>query len=101
MPVARKTVAAKAAVNKAYIFFNCDGEKSLASKNIAYNNAVYGDAKTSRKILWKRIQEEMVNSRIIISEENIDLVQKAILEGDPKDANNYMQFGDIMEVVRY
>jgi len=96
MPIAKKAVA-----SKAYIFFNCDGEKSLASKNIAYNHAVYGAAKTSRNALWKKIQEEIANHRVIIDECNLELVKKIILEGNPKDASQYMQFGDIMEFDKF
>ena len=96
MPITKKPAA-----SKAYIFFNCDGEKSLASKNIAYNKAVYGTAKTSRNSLWKKIQEEMTNHRIIIDECNLELVKKIILEENPKDASQYMQFGDIMELDKF
>lgn len=98
MPVAKKPAMSKSASNKAYIFFNCDGEKSLASKNITYNNVVYGAAKTSRNALWKKIQEEVENHRIVIDEGNLELVKKTILEDNPKDASQYMQFGDIMEI---
>lgn len=101
MFISKKSIAAKSASNKAYIFFNCDGEKTLASKNIAYNNAVYGSAQTSRKALWKKIQSEIASSRVIVSSENMELVQKAILEGNPVDASKYMQFGDIMEVDKF
>ena len=87
------------AKNKAYIFFNCDGEKSPASKNIAYNNAIYGDAKTSRKLLWKKIQAELEAARIVVSD--IDAAQTAVLEGNPVDASKYIQFGDIVEFERY
>ncbi|MBP3722046.1 MAG: hypothetical protein J6I62_02165 [Selenomonadaceae bacterium] len=99
MPAAKKSATAKSA-NKAYIFFNCDGEKSLASKNIAYNNVVYGNAQTSRKALWKKITEEMAASKVIIAEENVALAQKEILDGDPVEAAKYMQFGDIVEFER-
>ena len=32
---------------KAFIFFNCDADKSEASMNIFYNHAVYKDTKSS------------------------------------------------------
>lgn len=99
--IMRKPAAPKSASNKAYIFFNCDGEKSLASKNITYNRAVYGAAKTSRNALWKKIQKEIETHRIIIDECNLELVKKIILEGNPKDASQYMQFGDIMELDKF
>lgn len=99
MPAAKKSATAKTA-NKAYIFFNCDGEKSLASKNIAYNNVVYGNAQLSRKALWKKIAEEMEASRVIIAEDKVALAQKEVLEGNPAEAAKYMQFGDIVEFER-
>jgi len=101
MPISKKTAVSKSPSNKAYIFFNCDGEKSLASKNIAYNRVVYGAAKTSRNALWKKIQEEIANHRVIIDEGNLDLIKKIILEDNPKDASQYMQFGDIMELDKF
>ena len=106
MPVAKKDAiskptASKTAVSKAYIFFNCDGEKSLASKNIFYNNAVYGSAIASRKALWKKIQEEIAQKRIVVSDDKLEEVQTAILKGNPADAGKYLQFGDIMEIDRY
>ena len=56
---------------KAFIFFNCDANKSEASMNIFYNNAVYKDTKTSRKNLWKRVKEEYGAERIQIAAENL------------------------------
>lgn len=100
MATVKKSTTAKNTTNKAYIFFNCDGEKSLASKNITYNNVVYGNAQTSRKALWKKIQEEVAASRVIINENDITTVQNEILEGNPVNAAKYIQFGDIVEFER-
>ena len=84
-----------AKINKAFVFFNCDAEKSEASMNIFYNRAVYKDTKTSRKNLWKKIREEYGAERIQIASENLPVVEKAILEGDPVEAGNFIQFGAI------
>ena len=87
--------------NKAFIFFNCDAEKSEASMNIFYNRTVYKDTKTSRKNLWKKIQEEYGAERIQIAAENLPVVKSAILEGDPVEAGNFIQFGAICAVDCY
>ncbi|MBR3624477.1 MAG: hypothetical protein IKN43_14145 [Selenomonadaceae bacterium] len=85
----------------AYIFFNCDGEKSLASKNIFYNKAVYGRTQLGRKALWKKIQDEMEAKRVVIAEDKVEEARDAVLKGDPMDAAKLMQFGDILEIDRY
>ena len=81
--------------SKVFVFFNCDADKSEASMNIFYNRTVYKDTKTSRKNLWKKIREEHGAERIQIAAENLPAVEKAILEGDPVEAGNFMQFGAI------
>lgn len=86
---------------KAFIFFNCDANKSEASMNIFYNNAVYKDTKTSRKNLWKRVKEEYGAERIQIAAENLKNVELAIIEGDPVEASNFIQFGAIRAVECY
>ena len=87
--------------NKAFIFFNCDADKSEASMNIFYNHAVYKDTKTSRKNLLKKINEEYGAERIQIASENRSAVEQAILEGDPVEASQYIQFGAICAVDCY
>ena len=80
---------------KAFIFFNCDADKSEASMNIFYNRAVYKDTKTSRKNLWKKVWEEYGAERIYIATDNFRAVELAITEGNPEDASKFIQFGAI------
>ena len=87
--------------SKVFVFFNCDADKSEASMNIFYNRTVYKDTKTSRKNLWKKIREEYGAERIQIAAENLPAVESAILEGDPVEAGNFMQFGAICAVDCY
>ena len=84
-----------AKAGKAFIFFNCDADKSEASMNVFYNRAVYKDTKTSRKNLWKKVKEEYGAERIQIAAENLQAVELAITEGDPVEASNFIQFGAI------
>ena len=86
---------------KAFIFFNCDADKSEASMNIFYNHAVYKDTKTSRKNLWKKIKEEYGAERIQIASDNLKAVELAITEGDPVTASDLIQFGAIRVVDCY
>ena len=78
-----------------FVFFNCDGNKSEGSMNIFYNHAVYKDTKTSRKALLKKIKEEAIEKRIQISQENFQNIENLIMEGDPTEASQYIQFGAI------
>jgi len=84
-----------AKVAKVFVFFNCDENKSEPSMNIFYNRAVYKDNKTSRKNLFKKVKEETDLNRVKVSEENFTTVESLIMEGDPTEASNYMQFGAI------
>ena len=84
-----------AKAGKAFIFFNCDADKSEASMNVFYNRVVYKDTKTSRKNLWKKVKEEYGAERIHIAAENLQAVELAITEGDPVEASNFIQFGAI------
>ena len=86
---------------KVFIFFNCDANKSEASMNIFYNRAVYKDTKTSRKNLWKKVKEEYGAERIQIATDNLKPVELAIIEGDPVEASNLIQFGAIRAIDCY
>ena len=84
-----------AKATKAFVFFNCDENKSESSMNIFYNHAVYKDGKTSRKALFKKIKEELELKRIQISENDLPEVENLITEGDPVEAGNLIRFGAI------
>jgi len=99
MTTVKKPAAAKKA--EAYIFFNCDGEKSPSSKNVSYNNAVYRDMKGSRKALLEKVQAEIEAGNVHVEEGNLAAVKVAILEGNPAEASKYLQFGDIVAVECY
>lgn len=93
-PAAKKTA-------QAFLFFNCDGEKSEKSKNVFYNHEVFRDMGVGRKALWAKIQEELAAGHIQIAEENKAAAQEAVLSGNPVDAGQYIQFGDIFAVERH
>ena len=81
--------------NVAYIFFNCDAEKSHDSMNIFYNHEIYRDTQASRKALWQKVKGEQDASRIEIAEDDLTSVRTAILENDPAEASRYIRFGAI------
>ena len=84
-----------ASTKKAFIFFNCDANKSEQSMNIFYNRTIYKDVLASRKLLWSKVQRERKDNRIQIAAENLDEVKRLIIEDDPTKASDYMQFGAI------
>ena len=47
----------------AFIFFNCDEEKSQKSMNVFYNKEIFRDLKVSRKALFAKIEEELASPR--------------------------------------
>ena len=84
---------------RAFVFFNCDANKSEQSMNIFYNHIVYKDTQASRKLLWSKIQNERKENRIQISDDNLAEVKRLILEDDePTKASDFMQFGAIKEI---
>ncbi len=83
---------------KAFIFFNCDENKSEQSMNIFYNRVVYRDLTTARKLLWKKIRDELDNERIFIDEKDMKSVREMILTGEPTDASELIRFGAIKTV---
>ena len=83
---------------QAFIFFNCDADKSEKSMNIFYNHTVYKDTLASRKLLWSKVQNERKENRIQISEENLAEVKHLIIEDDPTKASDYIMFGTIKQV---
>lgn len=85
------------AKSKAFVFFNCDEYKSEGSMNIFYNRAIYKDGKTSRKALLKKVKTEAIEKRIQISNDNMKTIENLIMEGDPTEASNYIQYGAIKE----
>ncbi len=102
-PAAKKTGAAKKSPtrrtsNVAYIFFNCDAEKSRESMNIFYNHEIYRDTQASRKALWQKIKAEQDAERIQIAEDDLTSVRAAILDSDPAEASRYIRFGAIETV---
>ena len=79
----------------AYIFFNCDGEKSEQSMNVFYNNTIYNQTGKGRKALLAKIQDEVAAGRVQVSDE--DAVKAAVLKGEPTAANEFLTFGNIAE----
>ena len=80
---------------RAFIFFNCDADKSEQSMNIFYNHIVYKDTQASRKLLWSKLQNERKENRIQISDDNLAEVKRLVMEDDPVQAINYIMFGGI------
>ncbi len=82
----------------AYLFFNCDEEKSKESMNIFYNKTVYQDTKKARKALWEKIEEERTAGRVHIADEALEGARTAVLEGNPVDAAGSIEYGTILSL---
>ena len=83
----------------AYVFFNCDDGKNQTSMNIRYNHEIFADKATSRKKLLEKVTEEVKAGRVNLADK--ELVAEAILNGDPRDASRYMQYGTIERVIMH
>ena len=84
---------------KAFVFFNCDGDKTQASKNIFYNNEIYRDVNSARKDLWDRIKDEVEKGTINVIDDEFTKVRHEILYGSPVEAGKYLQFASIDEMI--
>lgn len=82
-------------VKHAYVFFNCDEEKTQKTMNIFYNQTIYQATKKARKELLAKVEEEAAAGRINVAADKMDAVSKAILDGEPTDASQYIQYGAI------
>lgn len=78
-----------------WMFLNCDEWVSTKSMNPVYNAVVYRK-RAGRRALWRKIKAELKNEIIIIEDRDMPKVRKAILEGDPLEANEYMTYGFIL-----
>lgn len=93
-----KTTTKKAASKKyVYIFFNCNDNKDAHSMNARYNNEVFADTASGRKALLAKVEAEVAAGRVNIADQNA--VEYAILKGDPTEASNKIQYGDIERMI--
>ena len=76
-----------------FIFFNCDADKNVTSMDIRYNNEAFGDNATGRKLLLKRVEQELAAGNISTSDAKA--VRETILTGEPTDAGALLQYGTI------
>lgn len=81
---------------KAYLFFNCDEEKSEESMNVFYNKEAFRDTKTARKALWTKIQTEVEADRVDVADTKA--AKEAVMTGDPCEASQYLHFGNIVAI---
>lgn len=85
------------AMKNSFLFFNCDEWNSTKSMNPVYNNILYRN-RAGRRAMWKKVKDDTANNVIKIAETDMPEVRKAILEGNPEDANNYMKYGHIVRL---
>lgn len=83
---------------KVWIFFNCDEDKSWATMNPSYNNVIYRK-REGRRLLWRKIKADYENNKIQISVDKMSEIRNDILAGRPTDANKYIKYGFIAEML--
>lgn len=82
--------------HRAFMFFNCDENRSDASMNVSYNNAVYRDTRDSRRDLWYKVRDEIDNGNVVIDEFDRTYIRDVILHTDPLYANDKIKYGNIV-----
>lgn len=85
---------------KAWQYFNCDLHNSSSSMNPLINYVVFLDNKIGRKKLYELIENEYFTNSIELfgSEYDLEIIKKDIIEGNPLNANDYIQYGCILQV---
>ena len=79
---------------KAFIFFNCDEEKSETSMNLFYNKQIYNDTKKARTQLLEKLKSEQDAGKIQI--DDLAAVEQLVMSGDPTQASQHLTFGAIV-----
>ena len=79
------------AKRKAYLFFNCDGNKSAASMHPIYNHEAFG-----------KVSEEIDSGRIQLADKTSkEAIAKEILDGNPIAISDMIVFGVVIEAELY
>lgn len=87
---------------KAYIFYNCDWEKTTASMNPLYNTEVFSSTKAGRKALVRKLQGEVKKGSVkLIDGISMDTVERIILDDNPEKVTASLVFGAVIEVNMY
>lgn len=91
----RAAASTAKAGKKAFIFFNCDADKSVQSMNVFYNHVIYHDTAVARKALWKQIEDEIAAGKVNIAGEHVEAARASVLTGDPTEASQYLVYGAV------
>ena len=77
---------------KAFIFFNCDEEKSETSMNLFYNKQIYNDTKKARTQLLEKLKSEQDAGKIQI--DDLAAVEKLVMPAS--DVRRHRGFPDCL-----
>ena len=83
--------------NDNYMYLHCDEWDSCESMNPCYDNRIYR-RRAGRRAMWRALKQDIEDDIIEVDNKHLLDIQKAILNGDPEDANEYIKYAHILSL---
>ena len=80
-----------------YMYLHCDEWDRWASMNPCYDNRVYRK-RAGRRAMWKVLKDDIENDVVVVNNERLSDIRKAILYGNPEDANDHIVYAHILRL---
>ena len=80
-----------------YMYLHCDEWDRWASMNPCYDNRIYRK-RAGRRAMWKVLKDDIENDVVVVNNERLSDIRKAILYGNPEDANDHIVYAHILRL---
>ena len=80
-----------------YMYLHCDEWDRWASMNPCYDNRIYRK-RAGRRAMWRALKDDIENDIVVVNNERLSDIRKAILYGNPEDANEHIVYAHILRV---
>ena len=80
-----------------YMYLHCDEWDRWASMNPCYDNRIYRK-RAGRRAMWKVLKDDIENDIVVVNNERLSDIRKAILYGNPEDANEHIVYAHILRL---
>ena len=80
-----------------YMYLHCDVGDRWASMNPCYDNRIYRK-RAGRRAMWRALKDDIENNIVVVNDERLSDIRKAILYGNPEDANEHIVYAHILRL---
>ena len=80
-----------------YMYLHCDKFDRWASMNPCYDNRIYRK-RAGRRAMWRALKDDIENDVVVVNDERLSDIRKAILYGNPEDANEHIVYAHILRL---